>query len=436
MAEGLVAEIVGACSGGAVLTGWAIYLKSGPLLTGLVLALPQVAQVLQIPAAWTTSRFGSRRVAIWLVAVQRQIGLPLIALPFLPWSTRAQQSVLVTVALLAALLGVLGNNAWVSWMADLVPARIRGRYFGRRAAVCTLGGALASAAAGLVLDGAHGRGWDGHGLALLQALACASGVLSTVLMARQHASRKSTISTGTRHSLWRRALQPLCDRSVRGFLAYLLTWNAAIGIASSYFSLFMLRDLGMGFTLVAVQGAGVALVRMLAAPAWGSVIDRVGPRPVMVACSFGISAIPFIWLLPTPGWLWPLGIDCVLTGLLWSGHALAAFNLPLSVTPTEGRPFYLAVFATVAGATFALATAAGGLLARALPTHLDLCGHSIANLQVLFALSGGLRLVASLVALRIQHASSRDVMDVVRAARAVLPQVVRHIRRVVPRRAA
>jgi MFS family permease len=424
MAEGLVAEIVGACTGGAVLTGWAIHLESGPLLTGLVMALPQLAQVLQIPAAWTTSRFGSRRVAIWLVAAQRQIGLPLCALPFLNLSIHVQQTVLVTVALLAALLGVLGNNAWVSWMADLVPAGIRGRYFGRRSAGCTLGGALASAAAGLVLDRAHGHGWGGHGLALLQALACASGALSTLLMSRQHAGLTSAPS---HESVWRRALQPLCDRSVRGFLAYILTWNAAIGIAGSYFSLFMLRGLGMGFTLVALQGAGVALVRMLAAPAWGSVIDRVGPRPVMVACSFGISAIPFIWLLPTPGCVWPLGIDCILTGLLWSGHALAAFNLPLTVAPADGRPFYLAVFATAAGATFALATTAGGLLARALPSHIDVCGHTIANLQVLFALSGVLRLAASLVALRIQHASGRDVITVVRAARAILPQAVRNI---------
>ncbi len=433
MAEGLVAEVASACSGGAVLTGWAIHLQAGPLLTGLVMALPQMAQLLQLPAAWTTSHFGSRRVAIVLVAAQRQVGLPLMALPFLPISVDTQRSVLVTVALLAAVLGVLGNNAWVSWMGDLIPSRLRGRYFGRRTALCTMGGALASAGAGVLLDRAHGHGWGGQGLALLQVLTCASGVLSTVLMARQHAGR-SGCSTG--ESVWRRALQPVRDPSVRGFLTYLVAWNVAVGVASSYFSLFMLHDLGMGFTWVALQGAGVAVVRMVAAPAWGGVIDRVGPRPVLVACSFGIGVIPFIWLLPTPDCLWPLAIDCVLTGILWSGHSLAAFNLPLAVTPIDGRPFYLAIFATAAGAALTLATTAGGLLARALPAEVSLGGHEMGNLQVLFALSGVLRLGASLVALRIQHASGRDVLTVVRAARAVLPGAVRQIRHSVARRAA
>ena len=62
---------------------------------------------------------------------------------------------------LAAVLGVLGNNAWVAWMGELVPSRIRGRYFGRRTGLCMLGGALAAGVAGLLLDWARGHGLVG-----------------------------------------------------------------------------------------------------------------------------------------------------------------------------------------------------------------------------------------------------------------------------------
>jgi len=199
-----------------------------------------------------------------------------------------------------------------------------------------------------------------------------------------------------------------------------LAWNLAIGVAAGFFSLFMLRDLRMGFTLVALQGVGVAVVRMLAAPAWGSLMDRVGARPVMVACSFGISAIPFIWLFPTPICLWPLVFDSLLTGVLWSGHNLAAFNLPLAVTPQASRPFYLAVFATVGGAASTLAMAAAGLLVRVLPEHVTVGDHPLGRLQQLFALSGVLRLGASLVAFRMEHASGRDLVIVTRAALSAL----------------
>ena len=62
---------------------------------------------------------------------------------------------------LAATLGVLGNNAWVAWMGELVPKRIRGRYFGKRTGLCMLGGGLAAAAVGLLLDWARARGLVG-----------------------------------------------------------------------------------------------------------------------------------------------------------------------------------------------------------------------------------------------------------------------------------
>ena len=57
--------------------------------------------------------------------------LPLALLPFLGASEATGQRILFVVAALSAALGVLGNNAWVSWMGELVPRRIRGRYDGQ-----------------------------------------------------------------------------------------------------------------------------------------------------------------------------------------------------------------------------------------------------------------------------------------------------------------
>jgi len=420
MAEGLSAEIFAACSAGAVLTGWAIYLGADAFLIGVVAALPQMAQLLQIPAAWTTSRLGSRRAAIVLVAAQRQVALPLAALPWLPLSAGAGRAILVVVTALAAILSVLGNNAWVSWMGDLVPARIRGRYFGRRTALCTAGGAAAAAAAGLLLDGAHRHGLAGEGLALLQVLASASGLLSAMLMARQQEGCRQRTDRDGGFS-FRQALEPIRDRSVRGFFGYLLAWNFAIGIANSFFVLFMLRDLRLAFTVVALQSMGSAVVRMAIASSWGSLIDRVGARPVLVVCSFGISLIPLIWLFPTPTCLWPLAVDSLLTGVLWSGHNLAAFALPLAVAPRASRPWYLALFATAGGVSSVLAAAVAGLLVRVLPEHVTVVGNAFGRLQQLFVLSAALRLLASMVALRMQHASIHDVLIVARSARLAMP---------------
>ncbi len=406
IAEGLVAEVIAACAGSAILTAWAIYLNASALVTGALVALAQMAQLFQFPAAWTTSWLGPRRASIILVAASRQVTLPLVALPFLPLSDGARQGVLVTVAALAAALGVLGNNAWVSWMSDLVPKRVRGRYFGRRTALCTLGGALASAAAAVLLDAARARALTGPALALLQVVGSAGGIAATALMLRQHdpGGERAPLRLG-----WTRALAPLRDPAARGLLAYLAVWNGAVGLAGSFFPLHMLRNLKMSFTLVALHGTALAVVRMVAAPIWGGLLDRFGARPVLLACSFGISAIPFAWLFPTEDFLWPLAFDALSAGILWCGHALAMFNLPLTITPRRERPFYLAAFATVSGLTFSLATLAGGLLAEALPDRFELCGYALHDLQVLFVLSGALRLGAAFVSLRIHEPASHGV---------------------------
>jgi hypothetical protein len=111
-AEGLVAEVISACAGGAILTAWALHLNASTLVTGMIVALSQLAQLFQFPAAWTTSWLGHRRASIWLVAASRQALLPLALLPFLPLTDAARQTVLLLVAGGSAVLGVLGNNAW------------------------------------------------------------------------------------------------------------------------------------------------------------------------------------------------------------------------------------------------------------------------------------------------------------------------------------
>src|SRR5439155_14173889 len=70
--EGLVAEVVGACFGNAVVTAWGVELGASPLLFGALWGLPYFGQIFQLPGAWITSRFGRKRVAVVMNALARQ----------------------------------------------------------------------------------------------------------------------------------------------------------------------------------------------------------------------------------------------------------------------------------------------------------------------------------------------------------------------------
>jgi MFS family permease len=404
--EGMVTEVFTACAGATALTAWAIALKLGPFLVGVMTALPFFAQFIQFPAAWLTSTFGHRRVALTAVFLSRVAMLPLCAVPWLPLELAGQQRLLVGIAAISAVLGVVGNNAWVAWMGELVPKSLRGRYFGRRTALCTISGTLASLAAGFLLDRLRGAEGPGLALPLLAGFACVVGFITTYIMSRQH--DPSPGGTPFRLDL-RATLMPWKDARARRVLLYQVTWNAAVGLSAPYFSFHMIKNLQMTFVIMALHAAAVAGMRVLTAPLWGKAIDRVGAQPVVMACSLGISTIPLLWLLPAQGSLWPLVFDVLLAGGLWSGHGLAVFALPLSVAPRQGRPFYLAAFATTGGLAYAAASAMGGALAGALPATFTLGNHAWVNFHVLFVLSAVARFGAVFFAARIIEPDARSV---------------------------
>ena len=177
----------------------------------------------------------------------------------------------------------------------------------------------------------------------------------------------------------------------------------------------MLANLQMAFMLVAAHAIIVAAVRVVSAPAWGRLVDRCGARPVLVVCSVGIAFVPLIWLFPTADRLWPIAIEAIVSGALWGGHGIAAFDASIGVSPRRGRPFYLAAFATAGGLGFAIASIVAGVLASTLAGPLHAAGSSWSEMHVLFLLSAIGRGAAAVLALRIDEPTARSVPQLTRA---------------------
>lgn len=411
--EGLLAEVFNACAGPAILVGWALHLGCSPVQTALIAAIPQLAHVAQVPAAWASVLAGRRRVALVTIALSRQAYLPLAVLPLVSPSPGAARAVLVAAAAASAVLSMAGNVAWTAWMGDLVPARIRGRYFARRTAVCVLGGMVAPLAAGQLLDGMGGRAAP-LALSLLALVSSIVGAATAALLARQH---EPPHAPGPRPSL-ACALLPLRDPRARSVLAYQLAWNASVGLGGGFFTYHVLGNLKGGFVVLALHTAGGALARAASAPFFGRAIDRVGARPVLAAASFGSAALPLLWLAASPGVLWPLAVDAALGGVAWGAHGLASFAVPLAVAPRRERAFYVATLSTAAGVAFAVGTAAGGALLSALPA--PAVATAGGGLAVLFVLSAAGRLASAFLALRIAEPGAGSLGELRTLARGAL----------------
>jgi MFS family permease len=366
-AEGLAAEIVGACFGNAVLTAWAVELGASPLLLGVLWGLPYFGQVFQLPALWLTSHLGRKRTSVLTHALGRQVTLPIAVLPFVDVSVDVKRAVVVGLFALSSLLAVLGHNAWLAWMGELVPARMRGAYFGRRTALCTIVATLASLLIASALDAGRMHGILGVALAAILVVRSLAGAMTTFLMLRQHDPEAPTHIPRMRDFA-----RPIADRAFRTLLGYRAAWGIATGIAASLSAIYMLRALGLGFMGVALYSAGIAVLRVVTTPLWGRALDRAGGRRVLIACSLGAALSSLAWVFATQGSAWLIALDALVSGLLLGGQELAVFTLPLSAAPSARRPLYAAASVMVGGVAYGGASVVAGALAECVPLRATL----------------------------------------------------------------
>jgi MFS family permease len=390
-AEGVTAEIVAACTGGAALTGFALHLGCGTVMVGLLGALPFVGHFLQLPAARLVGRFGPRRVALWSIAVARQAFLPLVVLPFLPVAPASSRAVLLAAAVVHHALSIVCNNAWVAWMGDLVPDRVRGRYFGRRTAICTAAGAVAALAAGALLDRAPGA----YALSALAFATCLAGAASVALMARQAGGRPRPRPVAARASLSAVLREP----AARRYLALLAVTGAGSGLIVPFSSLYVLRDRALGFTFLTGYGAVSAAARVASSRGWGRLLDRRGgPRASVAVSTALLAASPVLWIAAAFAGPWLFAVEAVTGGVATAGLTIAGLALPLALAPAAERPTWNAAFAVAGGLAFGAGTALAGPVAALLPRAAAVAGP----LTGPFAASAALRLAAVGLALRLE----------------------------------
>jgi hypothetical protein len=394
-AEGIAAEIVSACFSGAVVAAWGVDLGASPVLLGVLWGLPHFGQLFQIPASWVTTRFGRRRVAVVSHAIARQITLPLAVLPFVGLSIDAKRAILVALFALSSLFSVIGHNAWLAWMGDLVPARVRGAYFGRRTALCTAAATIASLSLACALDTGRHHAVVELVLAATIVVRSIAGAVTTVLMLRQHDPSIEDAALRARGPSLRDLMLPLADHGYRTLLGYRAVWGVGTGLTASLSAVFTLNAVGLGYFGVAMYAAVVAGLRVITTPMWGRTFDRAGGKPVLVACSLGATVSSLAWVGATEGSAWLIGIDAVVCGLVLGGQELAVFTLPLAAAPSQQRPLFAAASVMVGGVAYGLASVLGGALASSM------------SVRTLLLLSVVCRMVATVLATWIEEPRSR-----------------------------
>lgn len=348
--EGFLAVLFINWSTGVVMTGYALWLGATPAALAVLGALPTVAQF-AAPLALLFS--GSRkRLTILLASGGRALFGLVLLLPLLPEDWRIPG--LLLVAALSQFVIAPVNVLWTSWMADLVPERERGSYFGFRNAILGLVGTLGNLLAGAVID-QMGKPW---GFLLVLGVGVVAGVSATLFLRLQ--LEPPTPSPKISFTELR---SPLADGGFRGFLVFVAAFMGAVAVGSSFVFPLFLQYARMTFAEVGLWTVIAASAGLLVGPWWGRVADRIGHMRVLIYTS-GIAAVvlPTLWLLGGPGRVGPIWLAAVCDPIAWGGLGTALTNIALQSAPSTRRNLYLAWYWVAFAVGGVLGATVGGTL--------------------------------------------------------------------------
>jgi MFS family permease len=338
--------------GETYLAAFALAIGSTPVTAGLVAAMPMVAGgMLQLVAPGLLPLFPSYRSYVVLAASVQ-------ALSFVPLVVAALASdppayLLFVCAAIYWAAGLATAPGWNAWMTQLVPARIRGHFFGRRQAVAQFGVLAGLAAGGLLLEAA---GADRRAFAILFGAALLGRAFSTFFLARQ------SVPPGRPrpHAIRVRALLLRAWRSPsRELIGTILIVHFAVNLASPFFTPFLLADLDVSYGLYMALVAANFVGKIASYPVLGRIARRAGMRQLMALGGLGIAPLPLLWAYLPLEYLFVLQL---LAGACWAAFELAVMLSFLDVSDDPERTSLLATFHFVNSAVVAGASLAGGAL--------------------------------------------------------------------------
>lgn len=412
---------------GAPLTVFATQLGATNFEFGLLAAMPFLAALLSLPASVLTDRSGQRsRIFFIGLYPNRLLWIAVAAVP--PWVLahygQSGSALAVTVFLsLVFVINVgqaLGGPGWVSWMADIVPERVRGRYFARRRQMGILTAIPAALLAGWVLD--HYRLADAQTLmrvcGWLFVIAALIGTLDIICFHFvPHAVRKVP-----REPVLRTLGHPLRNgRFVWFSLGAGILWFAVAGQAQ-FVNKYLVDELKLQSTQVQmIVLVGPLLAQLFVLPLWGRTIDRFGKKPAMLIATLGLVPIGAGWVLIGQGQIWPAYALAILGSVLWTGVDVANFNLviELSGTDRDGKGGGSA-YTAVNGVILNVAGCLGGLFYGVVADQLEGLHFQtglykpVTYYEILFAVSAVLRLVAIFPMLKMKEPEAEPTLDALR----------------------
>jgi MFS family permease len=405
-------------------SAFAILLKATTSQIGVLASLPPLlASFTQIFSAWLGRRTGHRKQIIVFGAIAQ--ATTLVPLTLLPLLFPDQAVALLVVCAVVYYIGPnLGSPQWSSLMGDIVPEARRGRFFALRTQLASVASFSALIVAGLILQLFHTVGYTYWGFVAIFALACAARLQSAFHLSQMHdpPGHVAALESAWHLDLWR----GIRSTDLVPFSIFFASMQFAVGIASPFFVLYMLRDLKFSYVEFMINSAASVLLQFLTLNRWGRLSDLFGNRLILMTTGVIIPFMPTLWIFST-NYYYLLAVQCV-SGLVWAGFSLSASNFVFDLTPPQRRATLMAAHNVFAALGVFVGAVIGGYLGTHLPNAVTLFGRHFEWLSVLY----GVFVISALTRLAVAITFLPRIREVRSVRRMSMTGLIFRVTRVAP----
>ncbi|MDT8391365.1 MAG: MFS transporter [Lentisphaeria bacterium] len=348
------------------------------VLIGAVVTVQQLAMIVQIPAALLLERLRERK-KVWAVVTMAHRLMWFIP-PVLPFLFKHNMALAAPVML--AVIGVSSillqtvSAAWMSWMADLIPDPVKGRFWGRRQGVVMVAFLISTGFAGWLLERFPAPGEPGGsftGFAIAFSLAAVFGAADIIVHCFVPEPRPEKHAPG--ENLRERLGASLREKDFLWLTLSMGMWAFSVGSVSSFGMVYLKRQFEVGYGALTAISVAAGIGTAVAGAFWGRLMDRIGCRTfgavmMTVAPLTGISwfilndsSLTLPWItgsLTCPQPVFIIFFSSLAAGAFYSGVGLCQFNLAGTIAPKQGRTLAMAIHWSVVGAMGAAGPLCGG----------------------------------------------------------------------------
>ncbi|OGS24197.1 MAG: hypothetical protein A2297_07480, partial [Elusimicrobia bacterium RIFOXYB2_FULL_48_7] len=277
-------------------TPFALAMGAKDFAIGLMSAIPSlVGALVELKTADIAEALKSRlRTIVLFVSIESGVYILLGLLPlFIRPGNQAGIVIFVLMMGLMAVCSRIESPNWTSLMSELVEKTKYGDYFGYRGSLTRTVSISSVFAAGLILTL-----FTKHVLAGFMLLFIAGGVFRLISCYFISRMDDVPISTKEEHkfSYWKFIRRYRVSNFVK-FVVFSSAINFSVAIASPFFSVYMLRDLHMSYSLFTIVNVSAAIVGLGTMRFWGKMADRLGNARVIKFTTYFLPIVPLLWLV-------------------------------------------------------------------------------------------------------------------------------------------